>query len=106
MYYVDQDETHISAECQKCGKVIKIPKENCITFSNAYILKPPFKCDCGKTSDIIEMETLVPRCPTCGSKDVKKISGDSKVGKAILFGIFALGAISKTYKCNNCGYQW
>jgi predicted RNA-binding Zn-ribbon protein involved in translation (DUF1610 family) len=48
----------------------------------------------------------VPTCPTCGSTNVEKISTSSKVGAAVLVGIFALGKISKTFKCNNCGYQW
>lgn len=61
---------------------------------------------CGR--DLVEnnSDTNIPKCPTCGSRDVEKISGESKVGKAILFGVFALGAIGKTYKCNNCGHQW
>jgi len=48
----------------------------------------------------------VPKCPTCGSTKIEKISATSKVGKAVLFGIFAAGAISKTFKCKNCGHQW
>ena len=48
----------------------------------------------------------VPRCPTCGSAKVRKLSATGKVGKAVLFGIFAAGAISKTFKCNSCGHQW
>ena len=48
----------------------------------------------------------IPKCPTCGSTNVEKISAGSKVGKAVLFGILAAGAISKTYKCKNCGHQW
>jgi predicted RNA-binding Zn-ribbon protein involved in translation (DUF1610 family) len=51
-------------------------------------------------------ESNLPKCPTCGSTNIRKISASSKVGKAVLFGIFAAGAISKTFKCNKCGYQW
>ena len=48
----------------------------------------------------------VPKCPTCSSTDIQKISGGSKAVKVALFGIFAAGAVSKTFKCNKCGYQW
>ncbi|HAZ36491.1 MAG TPA: hypothetical protein DCY71_01395 [Clostridiaceae bacterium] len=48
----------------------------------------------------------VPRCPTCGSTDVEKISTASKVGKGFLFGVFSMGTLTKTYKCNKCGYKW
>lgn len=38
--------------------------------------------------------------------DVKKISGASKVGSAIMFGVFSMGKFTKTYECNKCGYRW
>lgn len=47
-----------------------------------------------------------PKCPTCGSTNVEKISGANKVGKAVLFGVLAAGSISKTFHCKNCGYKW
>ncbi|WML37465.1 hypothetical protein [Clostridium sp. OS1-26] len=46
------------------------------------------------------------KCPNCKSPNVKKISGLSKAGSVALFGIFALGKVSKTYECNSCGYRW
>lgn len=46
------------------------------------------------------------KCPTCGSTNVKKISGASKVGSAVAFGVFSLGKLSKTFECKNCGYKW
>lgn len=48
----------------------------------------------------------LPKCPTCGSTNIEKISTGTKVGAAALFGLFALAKISKTFKCRNCGYQW
>lgn len=53
-----------------------------------------------------EKEVNVPKCPTCGSIEVEKISLKSKIGAGLLVGVFALGKISKTFKCNNCKYQW
>jgi len=46
------------------------------------------------------------KCPTCGSKNVEKISKASKAKSALLFGVFAAGKMSKTFKCNNCDYTW
>lgn len=48
----------------------------------------------------------LPKCPTCGSANVHKISGVSKAASGALFGVFSLGYISKTFQCDNCGYQW
>lgn len=46
------------------------------------------------------------KCPNCHSLRTHKISGVSKAGSAILFGVFALGKMSKTWECNACGYRW
>ena len=47
----------------------------------------------------------VPKCPTCGSPSVKKISGTKRWASAGLFGLGSSN-IGKTMECNNCGYKW
>lgn len=47
-----------------------------------------------------------PKCPICNSYNIHKISGGNKVGSALLFGVFSIGHISKTYKCDNCGAKF
>ena len=43
------------------------------------------------------------RFPTyCHSNNVKKISRVSKAGSVALWGIFAIGKVSKQWHCNNC----
>ena len=51
-------------------------------------------------------ETFVgPKCPTCQSTNIRKISGlESGVSIAML-GVFSK-KINKTFKCNSCGYTW
>ena len=46
-----------------------------------------------------------PKCPTCNSTNIQKISATSKVVGASLFGLFSKNATSQ-FKCNNCGYKW
>lgn len=46
------------------------------------------------------------KCPTCKSTNIRKIGGFNKVSSAVMFGIFSLGHISKSFRCNNCGYKW
>lgn len=53
-----------------------------------------------------QTEINLPCCPTCGSTNVEKISGVNKVGSVVLFGIFSLGHVSKTFKCKNCGMKF
>lgn len=42
-------------------------------------------------------------CPYCHATNVKKISNLSKAGSAALWGIFAMGKVSKQWHCNKCG---
>lgn len=46
-----------------------------------------------------------PKCPTCGSTDINKISTTSKIIGAATFGLLSKTAKSQ-FKCNNCGYKW
>jgi hypothetical protein len=46
------------------------------------------------------------KCPTCEMQTVVKITGADKVATAALIGVFALGKISKSFKCISCGYSW
>jgi predicted RNA-binding Zn-ribbon protein involved in translation (DUF1610 family) len=73
-------------KCSDCGKEISTSAESCP--------------NCGKpvSSSI--------KCPNCKSVDVGKISGASKVGSALVWGVFAAGKLAKTYQCNKCGYKW
>lgn len=47
----------------------------------------------------------IPKCPTCQSINIEKISTASKAAGAFAFGIFSTTARSQ-FKCNNCGYKW
>lgn len=50
-------------------------------------------------------ETNVPKCPTCGSTKIRKISGTKKAASILGFGILS-NNIGKTYECLNCKYKW
>ena len=45
------------------------------------------------------------KCPTCSSRNVKRISGMSKAAGAAMFGLFSKTAKSQ-FECENCGYKW
>lgn len=47
----------------------------------------------------------MPKCPTCGSLNVRHISNSERVASVGLFSIFSK-KINKTFKCGNCGYTW
>lgn len=52
-----------------------------------------------------QIESNKPKCPTCGSTKVKKISTASKAVGFALVGIFSSN-LGKQMQCENCGYKW
>ena len=58
-----------------------------------------------KLTNANHKETYTPKCPTCGSPQVVKITGSKRW---LTTGIFGLGSsnLGKTMECKNCGYKW
>ncbi len=46
-----------------------------------------------------------PKCPTCGSADVKPIGSGERTLSVITFGLLS-NKINKSFKCLNCKYTW
>lgn len=46
-----------------------------------------------------------PKCPTCGSQNIEKISLTKKAFGGAMFGLFS-SDIRNTMHCKNCGYKW
>ena len=47
----------------------------------------------------------VPKCPTCGSTNIRKISTGERMVSVGILGLFSK-KINKSFKCNKCGYTW
>ena len=56
-------------------------------------------------SDQIMRKKNAPKCPTCGSEKISKIS---LTRRAIGFEVmgFASNSVGKTFICKSCGYKW
>lgn len=61
--------------------------------------------DIGLSFNLSPQKTNQPKCPICGSTDIKKISAASKVLGASMFGLFSKTARSQ-FECKNCGYKF
>ena len=72
--------------CPECKKEISSAAESCPHCGNP-------------------MNTQI-KCPSCKSTNVHKISTGSKVGSALMLGIFSVGKLTKTFKCDSCTYRW
>lgn len=60
---------------------------------------------CQADLDYVEKMKNKPKCITCGSTNIKKISTSAKVAGAVAFGLFSKTAKSQ-FKCENCGCKW
>lgn len=49
--------------------------------------------------------TNIPKCPTCQSSDINKVSRTSKAISVAMFG-FLSQKVKKQFHCNSCGYEW
>lgn len=47
----------------------------------------------------------IPKCPTCGSTNIKRISTANRAVSIGLFGLLS-GKIGKNYECRNCKAKW
>ena len=118
--------------CDKCGKYLeynydeeyisKVQSEYCVVSNGGKIL-----CECGNRcqSGLVEPKKDIksinnnnqqsqiyqqpiqnkPKCPTCSSTNLKKISTVSKAVNTAMFGLLGTKR-NKTFHCNNCGYEW
>lgn len=46
-----------------------------------------------------------PKCPTCNSTNIEKISTTKKIFGGAMFGLFS-SDVRNTMYCKNCGYKW
>ena len=93
MYNYDEDGWY---DCMNCGYPLKRAEE-VKKVRNPYVPKV--------IGEVSTPSKNQPKCPTCGSTNIQKISATSKIGGAFMFGWFSKTARSQ-FKCNNCGYKW
>lgn len=101
----------VDVECPKCGCKTS-QKEQTIEKYTGKVLSEFGSCtECGaltfhrqinESSCPAPVEKPVITCPYCGSTNTKKIGFGSKAVHTALFGIFAVGKVSKEWHCNNC----
>ena len=64
-----------------------------------------FRNQSTQQNQAIRGQSNTPKCPTCSSTNIKKISGLSKAGSVAMWGIFSR-KIHKQWHCNSCGSEW
>lgn len=93
---LEENKNLIAVRCKHCGKqVIVLEKHTTVDHRTKSLEKQ-------QESSISDN---TPKCPTCGSTNIKKISSTAKVTNTVLFGIFG-NKRKKQFHCESCGYEW
>lgn len=109
----------ICYKCPNCGRMYRYEEEGYYQCLNCrYPLKKeenvktirhpelnPMLSDNHVIGYVSNQKDNVPKCPTCSSTNIKKVSGTSKVISVAVFG-FLSQKVKKTFHCNSCGYEW
>lgn len=124
--YENQDLRDIWCQCTSCREVNTIPyKQFCLITSEYVKLKKDVNICCEecekKVTNLVipkrpdgwrelsiwekDYDSL-PKCPICHSTKIHKISIANKAASALTFGVFAVGHVSKIYKCDVCGSKF
>ena len=78
--------------CEDCGK----------PFTNRIVPERPKGW---LKPNVWEEDAHTPKCPTCGSADIKKISATSKAASVAMLGLLSR-KVYKQWHCKNCGSEW
>lgn len=85
--------------CKCCGRKMKY-----ITTIRKNSIQP-YKKENYYSSINDNVSSHQPKCPTCGSTNIQKISGTKRWLSASLFGL-ASSDIGKSMYCKSCGCKW
>lgn len=90
---LEENDLKLGVRCSNCNKlVIMIEKHPSMTNNRNIVQK----------QNPVENK---PKCPTCGSVNIKKIGTGDRVASVAMFGLFSK-KINKSFKCKFCGYTW
>ncbi len=97
-------------KCPSCGKIYNQDNDYYCLLCNCrletYSVKEIEQDQIKQAQNRSHLEkSNFPKCPTCGSTNIKKISTSSKVFGAAMFGLFSKTARSQ-FECQNCHYKW
>lgn len=95
--------------CPHCQKHFKLYQEKC-PDCNLYLetrRNSNGNPNCNTTNTIKMSSYNIPKCPTCGSTNIRRISTAEKATGVILFGIFS-NKRKYQFECQNpkCKYKW
>ncbi|KJR45065.1 Phage protein [Desulfosporosinus sp. I2] len=125
MKYFGQDELYVLAECDSCGRVLKMKRENLTPTGSGFNINSNSKCPCGRGCLTIEGKPTSKvasttngsqlKCPKCKSTNLTANNKGFGLGKAAVGGILLgpvgllgglVGSKKAVFICLKCGNQF
>lgn len=103
--------------CRKCGSTNQLLMitnnrksifcNDCKNFNDIYVSSELQKQWNEEVNNSIQSQQPIniPKCPTCQSTNINKITLTSKAINTAIFGLLGTKR-HKTFHCNNCDYEW
>ncbi len=93
--------TNISNDSRFIESMIELAEKDPIEY---HLKMSQFKNNVQQQTSNIKIDNT-PKCPTCNSTNIKKISGLSKAGSVAMWGLLSR-KVHKQWHCNQCGSEW
>lgn len=95
LYKISSDDSFLQA-------MIKLKESDPIEYQ---LKLSQFKANTSTQEQNKKQADNLPKCPTCNSTNIEKISIGKKAVGGFMFGLFS-SDVRKTMHCKNCGYKW
>lgn len=98
----EEELMKLSNDRKFTNAMIKLHDEDPIEYQ---LKMSQFKANLKQQENSKVKEDNTPKCPTCGSTNIEKISLGKKAVGGALFGLFSSN-VRKSMHCKSCGYKW
>ena len=85
--------------CPNCGKVYPASEKICKTCEEKLVSEAIYSNRLSAARKVANSN--IPKCPICGSTDLKKLTALDRGASAFMWGLGS-NKIGKTYQCKNC----
>lgn len=99
-YEPTTEKTH----CEKCNDVKLMTCEEYRLYKVSIVKAQKAEKAFREQRELIKQQNT-PKCPTCGSTNIVRISTFDRATSILALGIFS-GKIGKNYECKNCKARW
>lgn len=97
---------HVSKDVNFLEAMIKLHNDDIIEYQTKMSqFRANDQCYQEKHNNQKQNSSNIPKCPTCGSTNIEKISVGKKMKGSFLFGVLS-SDVRNTMYCKNCGYKW